>query len=363
MNMKRRPANLHDVARLAHVSIATVSRTLSRPDLVKESTLHRVREAVDKLGYVVQGAGRALSLRHTHTIGAIFPSLNEGIFANTASALQKTLSENQYMLLLACSEFSFREELKLTRMLLERGVDGIVFVGLEHDPTIFHLIDSSHVPYVFTWAFDYARRFFCVGFNDRRAGSIMAEHVVGLGHREIGIITAYTRRNERQRERLAGMRQVLDGHGIALPPERIIEVRFSFQAGRDGARELFRRDSPPTAIICSNDVMAVGAMAECHEMGLSVPSDISISGFENQGISSNVVPQLTTVGWSGHDLGRVAAEMLLSRIAGLPTAMQVEVPVELIVRGTTASLRLQQPEKRRSKSRVTNFPRAGRVAV
>ena len=337
MLRKKRPATLHDVARLAHVSIATVSRTLTRPDLVKDSTVRTVLEAIDKLGYFVQGAGRALSLNRTSTIGAIFPSLNEGIFANTASELQKTLGEKQYMLVLACNEFSFQEELKLTRMLLESGVDGLVFVGLEHDPGIFKLIDASHIPCVFTWAFDHAHRFYCVGFDDRRAGSIMAEYVAGLGHDRIGVITAYTRHNERQRERLAGMRHALHDHGVALLPEHVIECKFSFQAGRDGARELLRQTLRPTAIICSNDVMAIGAMAECQEMGLSIPGDISIAGFENQGISSNVIPQLTTVGWSGHDLGRIAGEMVLSRIAGsAPPAMQVEVPVELIVRGTTA---------------------------
>lgn len=334
--MKRRPANLHDVAKLAGVSIATVSRTLTRPDIVKESTLRNVRGAAEKLGYVVQGAGRALSSRRTYTIGAIFPSLNEGIFANTASALQKTLGENGYMLLLACNEFSFKEELKLTRMLLERGVDGLVFVGLERDPAIFRLIDSFHIPYVFTWAFDYARRFHCVGFDNRRAGTLVTNHLVELGHREFGVITAYTRHNERQRERLAGICQVLESHGIVLPPERIVETRFSFQAGRDGVQELSRHHSLPTAIICSNDMMAVGAIAECRKMGLTVPSDISISGFENQDIASNVTPEITTVGWSGTDLGSIAAEMILSRIADKPISMQVEIPVDLIVRSTTA---------------------------
>lgn len=334
---KRPSASLRDVARLAGCSISTSSRALTQPHLVREETVKAVQHAAKKLGYIPHAAGRALSSRRTRTVGAVLPTLDNAIFANTAYALQKRLGEHEYMLLLACSDFSLENELKVARMLLERGVDGLVLTGLEHDPALLALLEAAGVPFVFTWAFDESLRYDCVGFDNRKAGALMANHIAQLGHAKIAVISAYTRHNERQRERLNGIKAALDSRGIELPEERIIESEFSYRSGREGVRKLLVYDDTPTAIICTNDVIAIGAMAECQEMGLRIPADISISGFEDLQIASNVVPALTTVRWSQHALGTHAADLILARLAsdgGMPR--QIEVPLDLIVRDTTA---------------------------
>lgn len=334
--MNRRLADLRDVANLAQVSVATASRALNHPHLVKDTTRLSVLEAADKLGYVVHGAGRALSSRRTRTVGAVLPSLDNAIFSHTAQSLQKTLGEYGYMLLIACNEFSLDEEIKLTKMLLERGVDGLVFTGLEHEPDLFSLVKNFQIPYVLTWAFDETDRHPCVGFNSRKSGMIIAEHLTRLGHREFGVITAFMRGNERQRDRVDGIRQYLESREIPLPQTRIVETSFSLQNGRAAAKKLMRDGDPPTAIICGNDVLAVGAIAELRDMGYAVPEDISITGCENLDISSHISPPLTTIGWCGHDLGRFAADCIVSQIQNRSWKMQIEVPLELFVRETTA---------------------------
>lgn len=356
---KRHSAGLRDVARLAEVSISTCSRALTQPHLVRRDTVIAVQRAAKKLGYIPQAAGRALSSKRTRTVGAVLPSLDNAIFANTAYALQKTLGEQEYMLLLACHDFSLETETKVARMLLERGVDGLVLTGLEHDAALFALLESAGVPFVFTWAFDESLRYSCVGFDNRKAGALMANHIVQLGHARVAVISAYTRHNERQRERVNGIRVTLEARGIELPAERLIESEFSYRSGREGIRKLLVYGDIPTAVICTNDVIAIGAMAECQERGLRIPQDISIAGFEDLEIASNVVPGLTTVRWSQHALGRHAAEMILTLLKS-ENAMprQIEVPLDLIVRDTTAP-----PRSSAAGPRTTSRARSVRGSV
>ncbi|HEX5463239.1 MAG TPA: LacI family DNA-binding transcriptional regulator, partial [Burkholderiales bacterium] len=198
--MKRHPKNnpkLVDVARLANVSTATVSRALSLPHKVRPGTLNRVHDAVKSLGYITHGAARALASRRTRTIGAVVPTLENSIFAGTTYALQKTLDEVGYTLLLACHEFDTDIELRVTRALMERGVDGLVLVGTTHEPALFQMIDSAGIPYVLTWALDDSGQHPCVGFDNRDAAIQLTNHLLDLGHRRFAMICGLTATNER----------------------------------------------------------------------------------------------------------------------------------------------------------------------
>jgi LacI family transcriptional regulator len=329
-------AKLADVARLARVSTATVSRTLTQPDKVKPATAARIRQAVQALGYVTHGAARALASRRTHTIGAVIPTLDNAIFANTAHALQKTLDDAGYTLLLACHEFDPEVEARVTRALIERGVDGLVLLGATHHPTVLRMLDTQQMPYVLTWALDASGRHPCVGFDNRAAAIRITRHLLELGHREVAMISGVTAGNERASERLEGVRQALAERGLALAPARVVQKPYTFSAGREGLREVLRAGSRPTAVICGNDVLAIGALAECHAAGLAVPRDISVTGFDDLEIAAVVTPALTTVQIPTADLGSRAARHLLARLSGKPFEMRTELPVELVVRASTA---------------------------
>lgn len=332
-----RTAKLSDVAELARVSTATVSRALTCPDKVKPATAARIRQAVQALGYVAHGAARALASRRTHTIGAVIPTLDNSIFANTAHALQKTLDDAGYTLLLASHEFDAEVEARVTRALIERGVDGLVLLGATHHPSVLRMLDTQQVPYVLTWALDASGRHPCVGFDNRAAAIRVARHLLDLGHREFAMITGVTAGNERAFERLEGVRLALAARGLAFAPGRVVEKPYTLSAGRDGLREVLRAAPRPTAVICGNDVLAIGALAECHAQGLAVPREISVTGFDDLEMASVVTPALTTVHFPTADLGSYAGQHLLARLAGQPFELRTELPVELIVRASTAA--------------------------
>jgi LacI family transcriptional regulator len=329
-------AKLADVAQLAQVSTATVSRALTCPDKVKPATAMRIRQAVQELGYVAHGAARALASRRTHTIGAVFPTLDNAIFAKTAHALQKTLDDAGYTLLLASHEFDAEIEARVTRALIERGVDGLVLLGATHHPGVMRMLDTQQIPYVLTWALDAGARHPCIGFDNRAAAVRMARHLLDLGHREIAMISGVTEGNERASERLEGVRQALADRGIALAAGRVVERPYTLSAGREGMREVLREAPRPTAVICGNDVLAIGALAECHAQGIAVPREISVTGFDDLEMSAVVTPGLTTMHFPTAELGTYAARHLLARIAGKPFEARVELPVELVVRASTA---------------------------
>ena len=331
----RKTAKLADVARLAHVSTATVSRALTLPHKVKPATTARIEQAVQSLGYVAHGAARALASRRTRTIGAVIPTLDNAIFANTVHALQKTLDEAGYVLLLASHEFDAQVEVRVTRTLLERGVDGLVLLGTTHHPSLLRMLEMHQVPYVLTWALDAGGRQPCVGFDNRAAGVRIARYLLDLGHREFAIIAGITAGNERARERLEGVRAALAAGGLAVSPQRVVEKPYTLSAGREGLRAVLGGKSRPTAVICGNDVLAIGALAECHEQGIAVPREVSITGFDDMEIAAVVTPALTTMHLPAADMGALAAQHLLVRLAGERVASRTELPVELVVRGST----------------------------
>ena len=343
-NGRCRTAKLSDVANLARVSTATVSRALTCPNKVKPATAARIRQAVEALGYVAHGAARALASRRTHTIGAIIPTLDNSIFANTVHALQKTLDEAGYTLLIASHEFDAEVEARVTQALVERGVDGLVLLGATHHPSVLRMLDTHEIPYVLTWALDASGRHPCVGFDNRAAANRIASHLLDLGHRDFGMISGVTAGNERASERLEGVRRALAVHGVAFAPGCVVEKPYTLSAGREGLRELLRAVPRPTAVICGNDVLAIGALAECQARGLNVPRELSITGFDDLEMSAVVAPALTTVHFPTAELGSYAAQHLLARLAGKPFELRTELPVELVVRASTAAPVMQTSE-------------------
>ena len=331
-----RAAKLSDVAELAQVSTATVSRALTCPGKVKPATAARIRQAVQALGYVAHGAARALASKRTHTIGAVIPTLDNAIFANTAHALQKTLDEAGYTLLIASHEFDAEVEARVTQALVERGVDGLVLLGATHHPSVLRMLDTQQIPYVLTWALDAAGRHPCVGFDNRAAAIRIANHLLELGHRDFAMISGITLGNERASERLEGVRQALSARGVSLAPGRVVEKPYTLSAGREGLREVLRGAPRPTAVVCGNDVLAIGALAECHAQGIAVPREISVTGFDDLEMAAVVTPALTTVHFPTAELGTYAAQHLLARLAGKPFAARTELPVDLVVRASTA---------------------------
>ncbi|MFG1463253.1 LacI family DNA-binding transcriptional regulator [Xanthobacter sp. DSM 24535] len=334
MNFKGK-ATLDDVARLAGVSTATVSRTLSRPDLVQRDTREKVGDAVRRLNYVPGGAARALASGRTLTIGAVVPTLDHAIFARAIQAMQTELAANGYQLLVAAHEYSPAQEAVSVRALLARGVDALMVVGADHLDETWDLLGGATVPVILSWSFD--PRFASVGFDNEAAGRRVAEHLLGLGHRRFGMISGYTTSNDRARLRVAGVRAALAREGLELLESCVVQQPFTLAGGRVGMNELMGHALPPTAIIGGNDLLAVGALFEAQARGIAVPQAVSIVGIDNLEIATHVTPPMTTVHLPTAQLGRTVAAHLLAELKGMPQAKRTELPIELVVRKSTAA--------------------------
>ncbi len=327
-----------DVALLAGVSTATVSRALNTPDSVEPATLKRVRDAVKKLRYVPHGGARSLRSQRSRMVGAIVPSFDYALYARTTSALQQRLGGHGYSVVLAEHHYDLKQELHVARQLIEHSVDAFMLVGLDHDPRLFSLLEDYGRPFILTWGIDSSGRFPCVGFDNRAAGAAIARHVVGLGHKRISILSAPLDGNDRGRERVAGFRAALTEARLLEPHIEYAE-RISLPAAEEAMSRLLRRERRPTAVLATNDVMAVGAMMACRKAGVVIPDEISITGIDNTDLGATQVPGLTSVRTPVVEIGTAAAEQLIARLEGKEFASNQAMPFEVVVRGSTAARR------------------------
>ena len=324
---------IFDVASRAGVSPATVSRVLSQPGIVRPEKRARVNAAILALGYVRDGTARALVSGNTGAVGVVVPTLDNAIFSRALQALQLRLAEAGYRLLVASHEYSPSTEAAAARSLIEHGIDALVLVGIDHAPELWSVVDASPLPLVLTWSIAAGRD--CVGFDNRRAGRIAAEHLLSLGHRTFGIVSGILQHNDRATARIAGVRDALADAGLGIPDWRISQQPFSLAGGRAGLAAQLALDQPPTAVIGGNDLLAAGALFEAQSRSIRVPEQLSIIGMDNLELSEHVTPALSTVNFPTTELGRHAAELVLARLerAGEPKA--IELPIELVARKST----------------------------
>ena len=332
----RSRSSAKDVARLAGVSTATVSRVINSPDQVDAKTRRLVRDAVTKLRYVPHGAARALRSHRSRMIGAVVPSFDYALYARTTSAMQAVLDSNGYSLVLAEHHYDLNVEVRITEKLVGRGVDAFVFVGLHHDAALFALLEDYGRPYVLTWGVDPMRQHPSIGFDNRAATFEMTRHLIGLGHRRFGLLSAVTDGNDRATERGAGMRAALSQAGLVLDDRCMQYGPIDLAAASGMMRRLLEVKPRPSAVVATNDVFAVGAMMACRAAGVRIPEDISITGVDNTDLGATQTPALTSIRTPIVEIGRAAAEQVIARLEGRPHVAFQTLPFELVSRGSTA---------------------------
>jgi LacI family transcriptional regulator len=326
---------LSDIAREARVSTTTASRVFSTPEKVRPEIILRVQAVAEKLGYLPNSAARALRSRRTRMVGAIIPTLNHAIYAKEVESLNNRLRHSGYSLVITTSDYRLDSELEQARILLERGIEALVLVGDEHDPKLYRLVADQEVPYINTYVYKPEQRHACVGFDNRLAGRKLANHLIDLGHRTIGMIGGISYHNDRARERILGVREALLENGLELPDQLFTEKPYDIASGREALRYILAATRRPTAIVCGSDVLAFGALAECQAIGLRVPDQLSIIGFDNLEFASHLTPPLTTIEVPAEKMGERAADFLVRQLAGDRQLEFIELEANLILRGTT----------------------------
>lgn len=325
---------IEDVAKLAGVSTATVSRVLTKPDLVKPERKKSVLDAVKALGYAPDLAARSLASGRSNIVGCVVPTIDHAIFARSTQSLQETLLQHGYQLLIASHNYDAKHEERAVVALQRRGVDALVLVGTDHTAATWRSIKQWGKPTLLTWSCD--PRLPSIGFDNHGVAAALTRHLLGLGHRRIAVISGYVRQNDRARARIEGVRYEMQRAGLTLPASSVIEQPFNLAGGRLGLQALTQQRVKPTAILCGNDLLATGALLEAQRLGIRVPQSLSICGIDNQEISSELNPGLTTVSLPTEALGRIAAERIVSAISGEPLPKKELLPFDLVIRGSTA---------------------------
>lgn len=336
MSQDRRQPTQADIAQKAKVSTATVSRVLNNLSSVKPLTRKRVEAAIAQFGYYPHAAARALASNRTFTIGAIIPTLNNAIFAAGINAFERQLQASNYTLLVAVSNYDQDLELTQVRRLLERGVEGLLLIGNDHADSVHEMLRRTGALYVNTWTHDLHCGHPNVGFSNRKAATMVVDHLFALGHRRFGMIAGITAGNDRARDRLIAVQERLAAHGLALDPLAVQEVRYSIREARRGLAQIMERGRLPTAMICGNDVIGLGVLFEAQERGIDVPGQLSITGFDNLPLTEHIRPGITTVDIPAAQMGCAAAEALLAAIRTKRPVASRELTTKLLVRGTTA---------------------------
>ncbi|WP_420012658.1 LacI family DNA-binding transcriptional regulator [Tateyamaria sp.] len=334
-------STLQDVARVAGVSTATVSRTLSHPDVVSESTRKRVSAAVQKTGYRINRAARNLRTQRSHSVIALLPDLANPFFSNILEGISRTLADKGYSMLVASTRQVHDSGDRLIDYLDDARADGMIILDGQLAPDVVASLEgsphSNRILFACEWVAD--APFPSVRCENRRGTAAAIDHLVALGHRKIAHVTG-PQGNVLTTARKDAFVEAVGRHGLALPPEWIIDGDFSLQAGCDAARQWMAIVDRPTAVFCASDQIAMAFIAELARHDIRVPQDVSVMGFDDIDLAEQFIPPLTTIRQDRIIIGETAATMLLERIAGQVTSearQEAVIPVSLIARKSTGA--------------------------
>ena len=332
MSKTRSAPTLDDVARKAGVSTATVSRCLNDPKRVVEATRARVMSAVSELGYTPNFAARVMAAKRSFTIGAIIPTMENAIFARGLQAFQEEIHSQGYTLLVSSSAYQPEAEEEQIRTLVARGADGLLLIGHDRDPRIFDYLDRQKIPVVVAWSFAPNQSAPSVGFDNCQAMQALAERVIKLGHTRLATISALTKGNDRARFRIEGIRDAMRENGLPEASLNVIETTYEIENGAAAFEQLMSLPRRPTAVLCGNDVLAVGAVRQAEKMGISIPDEVSITGFDDIELARIIRPSLTTVHVPHREMGRKAAIELIDMIETGSTGQSLRLETIVINR-------------------------------
>ena len=337
---------IQELAAQSGVSVATVSRALNGSPEVSEATRDRILELARRLDYTPSAAARALVRRRSHVVGVILdtgpghPDLLHPFFQEVLVGLKHGAGAGGYDLLLFASDQpgnGFGGTHSYLRRAEHHGVDGVVVMGFDgRDPEINKLAESKLACIAVDADLGGPRTGYVMSEN-REGAALAVRHLYELGHRRIATITGPLR-TWPGRDRLEGYHSELAACGLEERDEYVIAGDFYDESGYRGTRDLLALDEPPTAVFAASDLMAAGALRAAHELGVRVPDDLAVIGFDDIGLASLIQPQLTTVRQDMHGMGEAAARGI-ARMIEDPEAAPVRafVPTRLVVRASSVT--------------------------
>lgn len=321
-----------DVARLAEVSTATVSRFFSSPGRIRKPTAERISKAIEMLGYVPDLNARALASRRADVIGAVVPTLENAIFAEGIEAMQAWLNKRSITLLVASSSYNPDREYQQVQRLIAHGVAGLLLIGTARHDKTRQLIQTRKVPYCLSWCQRPNTDEPQIGFDNYAAGAEMAREILSRGHKKIGVLSGVRDWNDRATDRVQGALDTFESADCAVANDALIEVIYNHESAAAALDTLLARHPDLTCIFCANDVVAAGALRQAHILGRSVPGNLSITGFDDIAMAQVMTPALTTVRLRHKLMGELAGERLLEAVEHGHPVRSEKIPYSIVLR-------------------------------
>lgn len=327
---------IKDVAEKAGVSVATVSYVINGTRKVAPETAARVRQAMEELGYQLNGIARSLRTRITYAIGVLVSDITNPFFATLVRGIEDKASEEGYHVIVCNSDEDPKKEDSYIRILYQRRVDGLIIAPTrDGQSSALHELTKQKVPVVLV---------------DRKAKGLLADavlsdnfggafkatsHLIDRGHCRIGIVLGIPGATTTE-ERFAGYCKALEDAGIPFSEKLVAWGGYRTEGGQRAVAQLLSLDNPPTAIFSTNNQMTVGALCELFARGIKIPNDVAVVGFDDLEWAEIFMPSLTVVAQKPYEIGHCACELLFARIKGVVEKFrEIRIPVELRVRGST----------------------------
>jgi LacI family transcriptional regulator len=337
--LEKPTVTINQVAKMAGVSTATVSRALNKPETVSEALKKKIERIIKKIGYIPNAGARSLMLKRTGSIGVIVPTLDNAIFAQGLEEFQRQLSQSGYQMLVGSTNYDPEIEYQQMRNLLLQGVEGIAMFGSSQKLELIRLLRTRKLPYIHIGTLDTPLNGYAAGFDNKKAIQLGVEYLVQVGHRNFGMIAGKTENNDRARDRVDGVVELLKRHRIVLKKESIIEVPYQIQDARIALKKLLQINPKISAVVCGNDVLAIGALLEAQSQGIKIPHQCSILGFDNLELSRHIQPSLSTIHIDAIGMWSKAAHHLMSQINGINRLpRKILADVSLVIRDSTGGV-------------------------
>jgi len=336
-------ASIRDVASKAGVSVSTVSHVINNTRFVSDETRSKVLAAMDALNYKPNRLASSLRRKdkRTNTLGLLIPDSTNPFFAEVLRGVEDASFDAGYNVFLCNSDDDPKKELNYIEVLLGKQIDGIILVSAGSHAESLDILDKDELAAVVVDREVSGAKTDSVMVDNESGGYQATTYLIELGHTRIGCIAGPSLLTP-SAARVEGYRKALMEHNLPVDEDLIKMGDFRAQSSYQVVLELLGKNTPPTALFACNDMMAVGALHAADELGLNVPDDISIMGFDDITLASFTIPPLTTIAQPSHEIGMLAAEMVIDRIQHPDTTPRSEIlSTKLVIRKSCQALESQ----------------------
>ncbi|MCZ8521818.1 MULTISPECIES: LacI family DNA-binding transcriptional regulator [Paenibacillus] len=331
---------IRDVAKLAGVSISTVSRVMNAPESVAEGKREKVLQAIERLQYLPNAFARGLINKKSHTLGVLIPDIRNPYYAGVIRGMEDAAKALGYSIVICNTDRDKTRLISYLENFNEKQVDGILFTSETVYPDYYMEIRRFRLPVVLVSTHSLEYELASVKINDEEAAYDAVSHLIGLGHRNIGMISLPLSDTIAGLPRYQGFMRAMREHGLPHDSGQVVCAEHWYDEAHSAASRLFGQAPGLTAVFAASDEFAMGVLSYLHERGLKVPGQVSVIGFDNIRMAQMTIPKLTTVAQPVYKLGYTGVEKLHELIEhGRVQPLREYLPHELIIRSSTAPVR------------------------